>query len=543
MMRTEGKSTKLLCLVLLLLGGLLCSTQIGAAQRTPASQVQASWGFRAQVQATQPPQSQQVEPVKAPQRANGRLTEDTAATPPQGEAPESKISPKQAEELFRSVDEILAFASKDTGLPIKDKVKRKLANRDEVERYIERHMREDKDAQRLERSAASLKKFGLLPRDFELRPFLLGLLKEQVAGFYDAKTKTVFLLDWVDPDAQKPVLAHELTHALQDQSYNLEQWAEDSVYAKNDQDEVALEEAQSAREAVIEGQAMVVLLDYMLAPAGRSVADSPAIVDTMKKAMVGGGQTPMFTRAPLFLREALTFPYTFGLDFERQVLAKKGREGAYKGVFERPPKDTRQVMEPETYLADEKIPELTVPKLDSVLKSDYKRYDFGGLGQFDVTMLLWQWYGKQTGDQLPQAWRGGYYFTYERAAHAGAPYVLISLTRWASDAAAKEFASLYAGSLIKRYQSVAEVRPFRDGSGEWKTEEGAVEISSSGPFVIAIEGLAGNERAEVRQAIERTFIAEPHPAKTAAQPEVLFPLDPVITTRDSVEQQLRNDPR
>ncbi len=377
----------------------------------------------------------------------------------QAEASESKISPKQAEELFRSVDEILAFASKDTGLPIKEKVKRKLANRDEVEQYITRHMQEDKDAQRLERSAASLKKLGLLPRDFELRPFLLSLLKEQVAGFYDAKTKTVYLLDWVDADAQRPVLAHELTHALQDQSYNLSKWAEDSAHAKSDQEEMALEEAQSAREAVIEGQAMVVLLDYMLAPAGKSVADSPAIVDAMKSAMVEGGQTPMFTKAPLFLREALTFPYTYGLDFERQVMAKKGRDGAYKGVFEKPPRDTRQVMEPETYLAGENISALTVPKLDAVLKGEYKRYDFGGLGQFDVTMLLWQWYGKQTGVQLAHAWRGGYYFTYEKAGHPGAPYVLVSLTRWASEAAAKEFASLYAGSLVKRYQSVAEIKP------------------------------------------------------------------------------------
>ena len=127
----------------------------------------------------------------------------------------------------------------------------------------------------------------------------------------------------------------------------------------------------------------------------------------------------MFTKAPLFLREALTFPYTYGLDFERQVLAKKGRDGAYKGVFERPPRDTRQVMEPETYLAGESVPALVVPKLDAVLKGEYKRYDFGGLGQFDVTMLLWQWFGKQTGSQLPHAWRGGYYFTYEKSRPSG----------------------------------------------------------------------------------------------------------------------------
>ena len=251
MTRTGGRSTKLIALALLLLVGLLCSARMGDAQSTLPSQVQGPTGA-AQLRATE------VEP----------------ATPAQSPAPENKISPKQAEELFRSVDEILAFDSKDTGLPIKGKVKRKLASRSEVEQYIERHMREDKDARRLERSAASLKKFGLLPRDFELRPFLLELLKEQVAGFYDAKTKTVYLLDWVDPESQKPVLAHELTHALQDQSYDLERWTEDSVQAKNDQEEMELEEAQSAREAVIEGQAMVVMLDYMLAPTGRSVADS-----------------------------------------------------------------------------------------------------------------------------------------------------------------------------------------------------------------------------------------------------------------------------
>ena len=50
------------------------------------------------------------------------------------------------------------------------------------------------------------------------------LLKEQVAGYYDPKTKTVNLLDWLGADQQKPVLAHELTHALQDQSFNLEKY-------------------------------------------------------------------------------------------------------------------------------------------------------------------------------------------------------------------------------------------------------------------------------------------------------------------------------
>ena len=62
--------------------------------------------------------------------------------------------------------------------------------------------------------------------DFHLRPFLISLLTEQIAGFYDDKTKTVNLLDWIEPDEQKGVLAHELTHALQDQKVDLSKWSD-----------------------------------------------------------------------------------------------------------------------------------------------------------------------------------------------------------------------------------------------------------------------------------------------------------------------------
>src|SRR5450755_549439 len=143
-------------------------------------------------------------------------------------APESTISSKRAKELFRSVDEILEFASHDTGLPIKHEVKRRLTKRDEVQSYIKKSMKEDKDAKRLERSSEVLKKFGLIPRNFDLPNFLVVMLREQVAGYYDVKTKTVNLLNWVDAEQQKPVLAHELTHALQDQSFGIEKWMKGS---------------------------------------------------------------------------------------------------------------------------------------------------------------------------------------------------------------------------------------------------------------------------------------------------------------------------
>src|SRR5512133_932299 len=77
---------------------------------------------------------------------------------------QQKITPQQAEELFRDVDTILNFASKDTALPIKHEVKRRLASREEVVSYLKKNMAQDKDVQRLRRTELVLKKFGLLPK-------------------------------------------------------------------------------------------------------------------------------------------------------------------------------------------------------------------------------------------------------------------------------------------------------------------------------------------------------------------------------------------
>jgi len=247
--------------------------------------------------------------------------------------PESTVSPKEAKELFRQVDEILQFASQDTDLPIKHKVKRRLTKRDEVQSYIEKSMKDDKDAKRLERSSAVLKKFGLLPRNFDLGTFLVAMLREQVAGYYDVKTKTVNLLNWVDAEQQKPVLAHELTHALQDQSFGIEKWVKGSTQdADNKKDDpspsdIENDEETSARQAVIEGQAMVVLIDYSLVPTGKTLLEAPQIVDALKQGMlVGSSDSPTFRDAPIFLKEELTFPYRYGLDFTGALLKAGGKE-------------------------------------------------------------------------------------------------------------------------------------------------------------------------------------------------------------------------
>src|SRR5216684_7783755 len=305
----------------------------------------------------------------------------TSSPPATEPSEETKISPQEAKELFRSVDEILKFASNDTGLPIHHDVKRRLTSRDEVVAYIQKHMAEDEDAQRLRRSELVLKKFGLLPRDFNLQNFLLALLREQVAGYYDPHTKAVNLLNWIDPEQQKPVLAHELTHALQDQSFGLEKWMKAGASDLDDKKEpspadIENDEIFAARQAVVEGQAMVVLIDYSLAPTGKSLVDSPQMVEALKAGMlVGTADSVQFHNSPIYLKEAVTFAYRYGLDFEAELLSKGGKAKAFAGVFTNPPGSKLDILEPQTYLSGERIAPMRLPDF----AGDFKNYD-----RFDI---------------------------------------------------------------------------------------------------------------------------------------------------------------
>jgi len=470
---------------------------------------------RAQAQdqpAPAPAQEQQDQRQKQSQDQNQNQA-DKSVRPtqePGTEKPQVKITPREAEKLFHSVDEILAFDSKQTGLPIKKEVKRRLTSRDEVEVYLTKHMK-DEDVRRLQRSELVLKKFGLLPRDFDLEKLLVALLREQVAGYYDPKTKTVNLLDWVPMEEQEPVMAHELTHALQDQAVGLDKWMKrgekDLGEIRKDPTpaEIENDEMDDTREAVVEGQAETAMLQYELAPVGRSILDSPELVDAMESQMATGtDDSKVFKDAPIFLKESLTFPYSYGLRFEVKLLEKGGKEKAFAGVLANPPHTTRQIMQPETYLAGEQIPPMPVLEFKHDFK-DYVKFDIGAMGEFDVAVLIEQYAGKILSERLYPEWRGGYYYAARPKGDAAAPLGLVYLSRWSNAEKAAEFAEIYARSLAKRYKKTEEVedrssgQPAADhpeykvdalrGRHSWTTEEGTVVIEQQGDMVLVSESL------------------------------------------------------
>ncbi len=427
-----------------------------------------------------------------------------------GTKAEVRITPREAEELFHSVDEILAFDSKHSGLPIKKQVKRRLTSRDEVVAYLTKHMK-DEDVKRLQRSELVLKKFGLLPRDFDLEKLLVSLLREQIAGYYDPKTKTVNLLDWVPMDQQEPVMAHELTHALQDQTINLNRWMKkgekDLGEVRKDPTAADIEndEMDDTREAVVEGQAEAMMLEYELAPVGRSIVSSPDLVETMESQMANGtDDSTVFKDAPIFLRESLTFPYSYGLKFIVALMGKGGKEKAFAGVLANPPHTTRQIMQPDTYLSGEQIEPMRVPEFKRDFK-DYVKFDIGAMGEFDVAVLIEQYAGKKLADDMYPDWRGGYYYAARPKNDAAAPLGLFYASRWSSAEKASEFAEIYARSLGRRYQKAEELgadlprqNAVQDSENKadllrgrhvWMTGEGTVVIEERGDTVLVSESL------------------------------------------------------
>jgi len=483
-----------------------------------------------------------------------RLTAQTQTQSQPAQA-DHTLTKSEANELFRSIDDILQFASEDTRLPIRRTVKRQLTSRDEVEQDLKDRMKDDEDAQRLQRSELVLKKFGFLPHNFDLQSFLVSLMKEQVAGYYNAKNKTVYLLDWIPVSQQKLVMAHELTHALQDQNFDLKKWlagndSKDSGKAsevEKDAQEIANDEQQTARQALVEGQGMAVLIDYMLKNSGQSVTTATAFVETLKQNITSGEDSPVYSKAPMYIRESLGFPYSYGLSFVQALLLKGGKELAFAGALRNPPQTSREIMMPETYLAGQGSRPIALPQMSTILGKNYERYDVGAVGQFDLMVLLRQFTSQAMADKLTPEWRGGAYYaalnhmlpaqegrsTDTQQQKSGKEkqlttksLALLYVSRWSSPEMALTFAKVYATMLGQRYRSAdlidpeasaaanaangakdqpkkeePLVRPIPSMSSHWITEEGDVLIEPQGDSVLVLESFDLKTQAALSQAV------------------------------------------
>ena len=231
----------------------------------------------------------------------------------------------------------------------------------------------------------------------------------------------------------------------------------------------------------------------------------------------------MFCSCFLCPEESLTFAYRYGLDFEKEVLLKKGKEAAFSGVFKHPPDTERQIMEPAAYLTEEHLPAMGIPDFDALLGQKYEKFDVGSFGEFDVSVLIKQFGGVAASDRLTPSWRGGYYYAVRRKGENKGPLGVVYVSRWAAPEDAAEFAGIYAKSVKTRYRNavpvkipehldIAEYVPVgfsriarsvgEDKTPmEWMTDEGRVTIEKHGDLVVAMESLDRESADKLREAV------------------------------------------
>ena len=365
------------------------------------------------------------------------------------------------ESILDTADNILRQMSRITGLPIKSPLKKRLIGKPEIEKYLKDNLHDEYTPQDLHGEEAALKAFGLVGPEFNLENFLVSFYTEQAAGFYDPVRKTMFMADWVEPDQQKMVLAHELTHALQDQSFDLWKF----MHAARDDDD-----STTAREALVEGYAMVAMVQAMM---GTVAVEKLSSLDATLDQVVGQQMAayPVFSKAPFFLRFETLFPYVQGMHF---VLAglQNGGWSRVNQTFGEPPASTNQIFQPGLYFEsshDETragagtvsgrsqpglLPLALPPPAALEHAAGLKRVEANVMGELGYYALVGQFISPEEAQKTTTAWVADRYLVYEGPSPG--QFVLIARTRWTNAQAARNFCEDYRAVLGRKSPGMAQ---------------------------------------------------------------------------------------
>jgi hypothetical protein len=391
-----------------------------------------------------------------------------SAQRPAGTADTSTTAARNAA-LMAATEEVLKETSQIRELAILRPVQSSAESRAQIEQMILRNL--DRNTKPAETHAAevTLKKLGLAPADFQFRPMIVRLLTEQVAGYYDPKEQQFHLADWIDVDAQKPIMAHELVHALQDQHFNLrrfEQWP------KGDSD------AQLAAHALIEGDATLAMSQYVMKNPLRALGFLKSITRT-------GMASEELNKTPRALRETLLFPYQEGMTWARVVHQYGGWSNVSK-AFTNLPQSTEQILHPEKYFVHEAPVKVSLPDIRSSLGRGWRRIESDVNGEWSLYLILDQFLKSSPDSKRAAAgWGGDRYAVYE---NQRGNVVYVSVSAWDTEKDAREFYDAYVKRSRLRYPSAQAIA---DTATLWsaRTAEGNVTIEIRGKRIVVIEGL------------------------------------------------------
>ncbi|HET9712449.1 MAG TPA: hypothetical protein VFP64_11225, partial [Pyrinomonadaceae bacterium] len=383
---------------------------------------------------------------------------------PAGHAQTGTAIPARNAAIVSTTAAVLKETSELRQLSILKEVKSGAQSRDEIQRMIIKNLDRDTTPAEMHAAEVLLKAFGLAPKEFEYRAFLIKLLTEQVAGYYDPKAQQFYLADWIELEGQKPVMAHELTHALQDQHFNLKRFEK---WPKGESD------SELAAHALIEGDATLAMTLYMY--------KNPLVA--LRAIAAQEIATEQFKQAPRALRESLLFPYEEGSAWATQLYRRGGWEMVSE-AFSKLPQSTEQILHAEKYFAYEAPQKVTLPDFKAVLGPNWKRIDSDVNGEWGFYLILDEFLNDATESQRAAAgWGGDRFAIYE----TGKPdeVFVAQLTAWDTALEATEFFEAYAQRTTKRYPEAKESRSktVRGERATWQTANGGVVMELKGSRV------------------------------------------------------------
>lgn len=353
--------------------------------------------------------------------------------------------------LLQTADEIAAQVGTIRGLNPKTAVKKGIKKREELRAVLLQKLAEEVSDADIEAEAKVYKRLGVIPQDLDYKKVLLDVLTEQIAGFYDQKTKELYIMEGIPLSLQRPAMAHEIYHAIQDQHFDILRLQEPFSTIENG--DFAL-----ARSALLEGDATVVMFDFSLYEAGtlpqpgvKSLIDIPMAANMLRNLQFndlaaleqvagsfGGAGFDIgdsaLSKAPAIFREMLVFPYFAGMRFI--VMARSGRTWEdVDAIYENPPVSTEQILHPERYFAEDYPVHLGFrPK--AALKGWKPIYE-SVLGEFQLLQFL-KAHGAAGVDSAAAAegWDGDRLFAFEAP---DGRVAVVWLSAWDSVDEAKEF--------------------------------------------------------------------------------------------------------
>jgi len=397
--------------------------------------------------------------------------------------------------LFSEVGSIEKDLTEITGLPFRHSVPYAVMNKDELRQFLEKRLRAEVKPADVRAEELTLKMFGLIPQDFDLRQETVDLYTEQAAAFYDYNKKKLFILEGGeaagasksppsnpltsdlagDRDAeQRMALAHELAHALADQHFHLNKFIRAGLRS---------DDGSTARLAVMEGQASWLMSAYLsMENGGPPDVAEPALRAMAKSLAEGGDEYPIFSKAPLYIRESLVFPYAEGILFQDAIYRKLGRI-AFSEVFKRAPDSTQQILHPEKYLAQVASETVDLPRPPK--PKQFHALAEGTLGELDMRVLLTQYIGKGEGEPVAAHFTGGAYELIEQK-HGKYP-VLGFATIWDTPESAQVFFGIYRRVLNGKWKKLEMSRESAT-SLEGHGDSGYFHVWLDGRTVQGLEG-------------------------------------------------------